>query len=107
MSRSRVRMGAPASWAATPPTTRNSMPWCNRTCKRPRKLVLGGSAMPELGESVHPVLKQLEALEGRQGKGPANQREIDAVGRLGRRIGPQYRLGRSGLRPGRLGHVAY
>lgn len=92
--------GAPSSWAATPPTTKKSTPWRRRTRRSPRNLTLCDSAMPELGEPVHPILLQLEPFERRQAEGPPNQGEIDSVRRLLRQEG---RLVDVRL-PGRLGH---
>ena len=71
-----------------------------RTRRSPRNLTLCDSAMPELGEPVHPILQQLEPFERRQAEGPPNQGEIDSVRRLLRQEG---RLVDVRL-PGRLGH---
>jgi len=41
--------------------------------------------MPELGETVHPILEELETLKRCQAEGPLDQGEVNPVGRL---LGP-------------------
>jgi len=52
-----------------------------------RNLTLRGSSIPELGEPVYPILKELETLERCEAEGPLDQGEVDAVGRLLKREG--------------------
>src|SRR5436305_7773920 len=104
ISRSNVRMGAPSSCAATPPTTKKSTPCRSRTRRSPRNLTLGDSPTPELRKPIHPILQKLDPLERRQAEGPADQREIDTVGRLLRQERVWRGLGIFGFLMGGLGH---
>jgi hypothetical protein len=44
------------------------------------------SWVDEKGKPVHPVLQELKPFEGCQAESPANQGQIDAVGRLFRTL---------------------